>query len=74
MLAGTFTKGDSVTHALESFEHAWVQIVRGSVRVQVQGTEGEQLLGAGDGYAISGASALEFSFEDDTELIVFELS
>jgi redox-sensitive bicupin YhaK (pirin superfamily) len=74
MLAGTFAEGDSVTHPLELHEHAWVQIVRGGVRVGTHGNEKIHTLGAGDGLAISGASALKFEFLDDTELIVFELN
>jgi hypothetical protein len=68
MLAGVFRAGDAVTYTLGDGRHAWIQIVSGSVRVN--GAE----LTQGDGAAISDESTLEFSFEDDTELLVFDLA
>lgn len=68
MLAGVFRAGDSAEYALSEGRHAWVQIVSGSARVN--GAE----LAQGDGAAVSDESALTFSFDQDAELIVFDLA
>ncbi len=68
MLAGLFVPGDRASYVLSDGRHAWIQIVSGSVRVN-----GAQLA-QGDGAAISDESALDFEFDDDTELLVFDLA
>ncbi len=68
MFAGVFSGGDALTHTLGHASHAWVQVIKG--RLRVDGTE----LAAGDGLAISDQTALELRFEDDSEVIVFELA
>lgn len=68
MFAGVFDAGSETRHEMRAFTHAWVQVVRGEVRVN-----GERL-GAGDGIALGDIDAIEFKFDADTELIVFELA
>ena len=65
----TLGEGEAVTHELASGRHAWLQVLRGSVRV------GTLTLAAGDGLAISeeprvavaGAAA-------DSEVLLFDLA
>lgn len=66
--AGVFGAGDVERVSLESGRHAWVQVVDGSVRVL-----GELLL-AGDGAAISDEGLVEFAFESQSEILVFDLA
>ena len=68
MLAGVFRPGDRASYALGDGRHAWVQIVSGSVRVN------GAALTRGDGAAISDESGLDFTFDEDTELLVFDLA
>ncbi|MFO0684154.1 MAG: pirin family protein [Sandaracinus sp.] len=57
-----------VTHALASGRHAWVQLVRGTVRVN-----GETLK-AGDGAAISGEREVSIEADTGAELLLFDLA
>ena len=59
---------DRVTHALASGRHAWVQLVRGTVRVN-----GETLK-AGDGAAISGEREVSIEADTGAELLLFDLA
>lgn len=68
LLAGVFGTGDVEQVSLESGRYAWVQVVHGSVRVL-----GELLL-AGDGAAISEEGLVEFEFESQSEILVFDLA
>ncbi len=68
MFAGVFDAGSETRHEMRAFTHAWVQVVRGEVRVN-----GERIV-TGDGIALGDFDAIEFKFDADTELIVFELA
>jgi redox-sensitive bicupin YhaK (pirin superfamily) len=66
--AGVLGAGSRVEHAMRELRHAWVQVVRGSLRVN--GTA----IGAGDGLALSDVGSLVFEVDDESELLVFELA
>lgn len=66
--AGVLNAGERFEHTLRELRHAWVQVVRGSVRVN--GSE----LGSGDGLALSAVSSIEFEADEESELLVFELA
>ncbi|MFG0314490.1 MAG: hypothetical protein ACF8LL_09930, partial [Phycisphaerales bacterium] len=68
VLAGVFDAGERLGHGLRGFEHAWVQVVRGALRVN--GTD----LSAGDGLGLSAVDALELEFDEQSEILVFELA
>lgn len=68
VFAGTFDAGARVEHTLREFRHAWVQVVRGELRVN--GVE----LAAGDGLALSEIGALEIGFDSESEFLIFELA
>jgi redox-sensitive bicupin YhaK (pirin superfamily) len=60
--------GETVKHELKKDRHAYVQVARGSVKLN--GTK----LEVGDGAAISAEKALELTGVDDAEVLVFDLA
>jgi redox-sensitive bicupin YhaK (pirin superfamily) len=60
--------GDSVEHALKPERHAYVQVARGSVKLN-----GQQLA-EGDGAAISAEKAVELTGVRDSEVLLFDLA
>ncbi len=64
--AGLFSKGDAAEHALAG-TGAWVQVVHG--RVSVAGVTLEK----GDGVGITDVKELQFTFEDASEVLLFDL-
>jgi redox-sensitive bicupin YhaK (pirin superfamily) len=60
--------GDSVKHALKPERHAYVQVARGSVKLN-----GQQLV-EGDGAAISAEKAVELTGVKDAEVLLFDLA
>jgi redox-sensitive bicupin YhaK (pirin superfamily) len=68
MHAGVFGAGETLSHTLGRAGHAWVQVVRGSVRIN--GTA----MRSGDGLALSHEQSLAFMFDEDSEILVFELT
>ena len=60
--------GEEVTHRLAAGRAAWVQVARGSVRVN--GTE----LQAGDGAAVSDEAAVKLAGVKDAEALLFDLA
>jgi redox-sensitive bicupin YhaK (pirin superfamily) len=60
--------GDSVKHALQPERHAYVQVARGSVKLN-----GQQLA-EGDGAAISAEKAVELTGVKDAEVLLFDLA
>jgi len=60
--------GDEVVHELRPGRSAWVQVVKGSLRVN--GTE----LNAGDGAAVSGEERLTIQPSEPSELLLFDLA
>ena len=68
VFATLLNDGQSVVHELRAGRTAWAQIVRGSA--EINGVA----VGAGDGAAIEGATALSIaSRERDAEILVFDL-
>jgi len=61
------TPGATVTHSLATGRHAWLQLVRGRVRI------GEQTLQTSDGLAVSDEPTLTLQAEDEAEVILFDL-
>jgi len=60
--------GESVKHHLESDRHAYVQVARGSVKLN-----GEKLE-AGDGVALSEEASIELTGVNDAEVLLFDLA
>jgi redox-sensitive bicupin YhaK (pirin superfamily) len=60
--------GASLEHALAPGRHAWLQLVRGDASL-----DGVRM-GAGDGAALSDASALRLSALEETEGLLFDLA
>jgi redox-sensitive bicupin YhaK (pirin superfamily) len=58
---------ESVKHELKAERHAYVQVARGSVKLNGTALE------TGDGAAISGEKALELTGVQDAEVLVFDL-
>jgi redox-sensitive bicupin YhaK (pirin superfamily) len=61
-------KGVEAKHSLEKGRHAWIQVARGSVRVN--GTELKQ----GDGAAISNETEVRVEAKDSSEVLLFDLT
>jgi len=68
LYATVLGKGDSVKHELKADRHAYVQVARGSVKLN--GKE----LGEGDGAAISSEESVELTGVNDTEVLLFDLA
>ncbi len=68
MYASILSDGQTVTHALDRGRHAWLQIVRGTVKVD--GLE----LTEGDGASFSDAETVSIQSVGDSELILFDLA
>lgn len=64
--AGLFAKGNSARHQMAG-NGAWVQVVRGQVKVAGVTLE------SGDGAGILDAAELDFAFDDSTEALLFDL-
>jgi redox-sensitive bicupin YhaK (pirin superfamily) len=61
-------KGETVRHELDADRHAYIQVARGSVKLN--GTQ----LEAGDGAAISAEKAVELTGVDQAEVLLFDLA
>jgi len=61
-------KGQTVSHALASGRHAWVQVARGQVRL------GDTVLSAGDGAALSDERSLTLTGDEPSEVLLFDLA
>jgi len=68
LYATVLGKGESVRHELKPERHAYLQVARGSVKLN-----GKQLE-AGDGAAISAEKAVELSGVNDAEVLLFDLA
>jgi quercetin 2,3-dioxygenase len=66
--AGLFEEGESAELPLAAGRHAWVQVARGTVRVN--GTE----LATGDGAALSDEPAVRVEGTSSAEVLVFDLA
>jgi quercetin 2,3-dioxygenase len=68
LYATLLAKGDSVRHELKPERHAYVQVARGSVKLN--GKE----LAEGDGAAISAEKSVELTGVKDAEVLLFDLA
>jgi quercetin 2,3-dioxygenase len=68
LYATVLAKGDSVRHELKPERHAYVQVARGSVKLN--GKE----LAEGDGAAISAEKSVELTGVNDAEVLLFDLA
>ncbi|HVB08173.1 MAG TPA: pirin family protein [Candidatus Acidoferrales bacterium] len=68
LFAARMKSGEEITHALDSGRHAWIQVARGTVRLN-----GKQLA-AGDGAAISKETKLTFQAKEPSEVLLFDLA
>lgn len=68
LYAGRFEAGEEATLPLAAGRHGWVQVVRGSVRVN------GQELRAGDGLALSEEPAVRLEGVGGAEVLVFDLA
>jgi len=68
LYATVLKPGQGVKHELNPERHAYVQVVRGSVKLNGQALE------TGDGAAISGEKTLRLTGIEDTEVLVFDLA
>jgi len=66
--AAQLAAGERVAHDLSPQRHVWVQVARG--RVQLNG----DVLGEGDGAAISSESRVELTGAEDAEILLFDLA
>jgi redox-sensitive bicupin YhaK (pirin superfamily) len=67
LYATVLKKGQSVTHELAEDRHAWVQVVRG--RIRLNGLS----LQEGDGAALSDEPQIEMTADGEAELLIFDL-
>ena len=65
---GTLAAGEALVHRLGDDRHAWVQVIRGAVRLN--GTP----LTAGDGAAVSQETGLQIHVTEAAELLLFDLA
>jgi len=68
LYAGLLDRGQSVVHKLAPGRGAWVQIVRGTIRL------GDRELDEGDGASVEGPAVLELGGVADAELLLFDLA
>jgi redox-sensitive bicupin YhaK (pirin superfamily) len=68
LYATVLATGDSVRHELKPERHAYVQVARGSVKLN--GKE----LAEGDGAAISAEKSVELTGVKDAEVLLFDLA
>src|SRR5439155_1134285 len=68
LYATVLTAGETVKHELKKDRHAYVQVARGSVKLN--GTK----LDAGDGAAISAEKTVELTGVENTEVLLFDLA
>ncbi len=65
---GNLSQGTEVSHTLDTGRYAWLQVLRGNVRV------GDQELTAGDGAAVSDEASLVVAAVDPAEVMLFDLN
>jgi quercetin 2,3-dioxygenase len=68
LYATVLSAGDSVKHELKPERHAYVQVARGSVKLN------GKKLDVGDGAAISSEKAVELEGVKDAEVLLFDLA
>jgi redox-sensitive bicupin YhaK (pirin superfamily) len=61
-------RGESVVHEISKGRHAWLQVLRGRVKVR------DQAAAAGDGFAVSDEPSLVVNADEASELMLFDLA
>ena len=64
----TLDPGGTVTHPIAPGRHAWLQVLRGSIKRE------HQILTAGDAAALSDESSLTIQADDPAEIMLFDLA
>ncbi len=67
LYASLLADGESVSHEFAEGRYGWLQVARGSVRL-----EGKELT-AGDGVALKDASGITIDGVDDAEILLFDM-
>jgi redox-sensitive bicupin YhaK (pirin superfamily) len=67
LYASLLGAGDAVSYELADGRYGWVQVARGSVRLD------DRELTAGDGVALTGARRLKLEGIDDAEILLFDM-
>ena len=67
LYATCLREGEQVTHSIAAGRQAWVQVARGSARVN------DENVAAGDGIAVPGGTTLVLAGTSDAELLVFDM-
>lgn len=65
--AAYLNKGDVVVHRMKPKRHAWIQVVKGAVKIN------DKVLESGDGAAISDESKIEIKSVKESEILLFDL-
>jgi len=68
LYASVLSPGDVVTHELPAGRGAWIQVARGSVKLN------GQTLKAGDGASVATSGALRLEGVDDAEVLLFDMA
>lgn len=68
LYASVLSAGEAVTHELRGGRGAWIQVARGSVKLN------DQTLKAGDGASVATPGALKLEGVDDTEVLLFDMA
>jgi redox-sensitive bicupin YhaK (pirin superfamily) len=66
--AALLDEGQQLTHQLSSGRHAWLQVVRGALKLN------DQQLGPSDGAAISEEQSLRIVSDEKSEILLFDLA
>ncbi len=67
VLLSSLSPGDQATHDLGPGRHAWLQVLRGSIRL------GAHTLAAGDGASVSDEASLTVLADEPSEVMLFDL-
>lgn len=67
LYAGLLAADDSVSYELDDGRNGWLQVARGSIRLD------GNVLSAGDGVALRGAHTLSIEGIDDAEILLFDM-
>jgi len=68
LYASILKGGEAVTHELQAGRGAWIQVARGSVKLN------DKTLKAGDGASVATAGELKLEGVDDAEVLLFDMA
>jgi len=74
MSAGVFDAGDSITIKTDENRKLWIQVVRGEIQLS-QNESGENIysISSGDGAGISDIKSIDLKFDQQSEVLIFDL-